>query len=107
MANHHPPHPQFLDVDWPHSHEAPPSQSLQLENEYDIDPSRFSILQNDFQPHGDMERQPQQNAGYGANYGRPFGHLPLVFRDRYIRSFEQMQARSSAPGEAVRPPVVP
>ncbi|KAL7279089.1 hypothetical protein ACG7TL_006927 [Trametes sanguinea] len=73
MANHHPPHPQFLDVDWPRSHEAPPSQSLQLENEYDIDPSRFSILQNDFQPHGEMERQPQQNAGYGANYGRPFG----------------------------------
>ncbi|CDO74907.1 hypothetical protein BN946_scf184988.g14 [Trametes cinnabarina] len=75
MANH-PPHPQFLDVDWPQSHEAPPSQSLQLENEYDIDPSRFSILQNDFQPQGEMERHPaqqQQNADYSVNYGQPFG----------------------------------
>ncbi|KAH9856553.1 hypothetical protein C2E23DRAFT_865967 [Lenzites betulinus] len=71
---HHPPHPQFLDVDWPRLHEAAPSQPLQLENEYDIDPSRFAILQSDLPPEPEMDRRrSQQEANYTTEYGRTFG----------------------------------
>ncbi|KAI0833291.1 hypothetical protein BC628DRAFT_1424797 [Trametes gibbosa] len=71
---HHPPHPQFLDVDWPRSHEAAPSQPLMLENEYDIDPSRFAILQSDLPPEPHMDgRRSQQTGAFTTEYGRPFG----------------------------------
>ncbi|KAL1949311.1 hypothetical protein VTO73DRAFT_8192 [Trametes versicolor] len=74
---HHPPHPQFLDVDWPQTHhEAAPSQPLQLETEYDIDPTRYSIFQGDLQPQPQPQmdrRRSQPNAGYPVEYGRPFG----------------------------------
>ncbi len=74
---HHPPHPQFLDVDWPQTHhEAAPSQPLQLETEYDIDPTRYSIFQGDLQPQPppqmDRRRSPP-TTGYSMEYGRPFG----------------------------------
>ncbi|KAI9000635.1 hypothetical protein BD414DRAFT_8317 [Trametes punicea] len=83
MSNpNHPPHPQFLDVDWPQAHGAQPSQPLQLESEYDIDPSRFSFLQTDFQSQPDMGRRPQQSPEYSVGYGRPFdgqGNYPFTF----------------------------
>ena len=59
MASHpnHPPHPQFLDVDWPRNHGPIPAQPLQLENEYDIDPSRYDILQGELQPAPHMDHR--------------------------------------------------
>ena len=62
MAHHpsHPPHPQFLDVDWPQNHDSFQTQPLQLENEYDLDPSRFDILQGQLQPPPNMSRLRQQ-----------------------------------------------
>ncbi|KAI0635754.1 hypothetical protein C8Q77DRAFT_1155518 [Trametes polyzona] len=83
----HPPHPQFLDVDWPQNHqEAAPAQPLQLENEYDIDPTRFAILQSDFQaePQMDRRRTQQPNTGFPMEYGRTFGgqnSYPFTFPD--------------------------
>ena len=79
MASHpnHPPHPQFLDVDWPRNHEPIPSQPpLQLENEYDIDPSRYDILQGELQPSQHMDRRRHahhQSADFMMNNfsGRP------------------------------------
>ncbi|KAH9945337.1 uncharacterized protein BXZ73DRAFT_38492 [Epithele typhae] len=58
---HHPPHPQFLDVDWPSNHDMRQQPPLQLENEYDIDPSRYDILQGEVQlPQSHLNRLRQQ-----------------------------------------------
>ncbi|KAI0661577.1 hypothetical protein C8Q70DRAFT_664218 [Cubamyces menziesii] len=99
MANH-PPHPQFLDVDWPKNHDSAPSQPLQLENEYDIDPSRFAILQSDFQPQPQMDHhhhhsRPQQNPDYAMNYSRPFGgqnDYAFTFPDPQQQQQQQQQS---------------
>ncbi|KAI0370391.1 hypothetical protein BV20DRAFT_1074886 [Pilatotrama ljubarskyi] len=101
MSNH-PPHPQFLDIDWPQSHsEAAPSQPLQLETEYDIDPSRFAILQSDFQPPPQMDRHAsQQSAGFPVNFSRPFGgqsDYPFTFPDPHQHQQPQQQQPQQQP----------
>ncbi|PIL35715.1 transcription factor [Ganoderma sinense ZZ0214-1] len=91
MASHpnHPPHPQFLDVDWPRNHEPIPTQPLQLENEYDIDPSRYDILQGELQPGAHVDRRRHahnQSADFMMNN---FGGRPQQFggSDDYVFTF--------------------
>ncbi|KAI0683199.1 hypothetical protein C8T65DRAFT_685468 [Cerioporus squamosus] len=95
MAQHptHPPHPQFLDVDWPGPQHNEPilPQPLQLENEYDIDPSRYDILQNDV-PLMDR-RRPQQGSGYMLN---DFGRQQFGGTGDYAFTFPNPQSQSQS-----------
>ncbi|TFK93973.1 hypothetical protein K466DRAFT_593952 [Polyporus arcularius HHB13444] len=95
MAQHptHPPHPQFLNIDWPgpQHQDAIPPQPLQLENEYDIDPSRYDILQNDV-PHMDR-RRPQQGSEYMMN---DFGRQQFGGTGGYAFTFPNPQSQSQS-----------
>lgn len=96
MAQHpthptHPPHPQFLDVDWPQTHDIIPPQPLQLENEYDIDPSRYDILQNDI-PQMDR-RRPQQGSGYMMD---SFGRQQFGGAGDYAFTFPNSQSQAQS-----------
>ncbi|KAI0749472.1 hypothetical protein C8Q80DRAFT_1269350 [Daedaleopsis nitida] len=92
MAQHqHPQHPQFLDVDWPRNHDRIPAQPLQLENEYDIDPTRYDILQGDLTSTMDRPR-PQQTTGFPMNNN--FGREQFGGADDYMFTFPNPQAQS-------------
>ncbi|KAI0787822.1 hypothetical protein C8Q74DRAFT_1315611 [Fomes fomentarius] len=95
MASHqHPPHPQFLDVDWPQTHDSMPYQPLLLENEYDIDPSRYDILQGQGElqhPSNIDRRRTQQGSGFPVN---DFGRQTLGGNDDYVFTFPNPQGQS-------------
>ena len=96
---HHPPHPQFLDVDWPRNHDGIPAQPLQLENEFDIDPSRYDILQGDLQPPPHMDRRRhQQNSGFMMDSfnGQP---QPFGGSGDYVFTFPNTQTQPQQFGQ--------